>query len=94
MKRSLLQDVHQVLAHETVGDVLADVLAAGTFAVGEAFPWIRGFYESGFMGRLTLPQAFHLPYGLVVLLVVLMALGGFAGAAWVERRFATPARKD
>jgi hypothetical protein len=67
-------------------------VAAGTFAIGEAFPLIKGFYESGFMGRLTLPQAFHLPYGLVVLLVVLLALGGFAGAEWVERRFAPPVK--
>jgi len=70
------------------------VVAAATGRLGEAFPWIKGFYESGFMGRLTLPQAFHLPYGLVVLLVVLMALGGFAGAEWVERRFAPPAKGD
>ena len=69
-------------------------VAAGTFALGEAFPLIKGFYESGNLGRLTLPQAFHMSYGLVVLLVVLMALGGFAGAEWVERRFAAPAEQD
>ncbi len=63
-------------------------VAAGVFVVGEAFPLIERFYESGNLGVVTLPQAFHLPYGLVVLLVVLMALGGFAGAGWVERRFA------
>ena len=60
---------------------------AGVFAFGESFPFVKPFYESGAMGTLTLPKAFHLPYGLVVLLVVLMALGGFAGAEWVERRF-------
>jgi hypothetical protein len=64
---------------------------AGVFAFGEAFPLLKGFYESGDFGRLTLPQAFHLPYGLVVFLVVVMAVGGFAGAGWVERRFARPA---
>ena len=63
-------------------------VAAGVFVIGEAFPLIKGFYESGNMGRLTLPQAFHMPYGLVVFLVVVMALGGVAGAEWVERRFA------
>jgi hypothetical protein len=62
-------------------------VAAGTFAIGEAFPSIRGFYESGNFGRLTLPQVLHLPYGVVVFLVVLMALGGFAAAEWAERRF-------
>ena len=64
---------------------------AGIFVFGEAFPLLRGFYESGDFGRLTLPQAFHLPYGLVVFLVVVMAVGGFMGAGWVERRFAPPA---
>jgi len=64
---------------------------AGIFAFGEAFPLLKGFYESGDFGKLTLPQAFHLPYGLVVFLVVVMAVGGFVGAEWVERRFAPPA---
>jgi hypothetical protein len=60
---------------------------AGVFAIGEAFPLVKGFYESGNLGRLTLPQVLHLPYGVVVFLVVLMALGGFAAAEWAERRF-------
>lgn len=64
---------------------------AGMFAFGEAFPLLKGFYESGDFGKLTLPQAFHLPYGMVVFLVVVMAVGGFVGAEWVERRFAPPA---
>jgi uncharacterized protein len=64
---------------------------AGIFVFGEAFPLLQGFYQSGDLGRLTLPQAFHLPYGLVVFLVVVMAVGGFMGAEWVERRFAPPA---
>lgn len=63
-------------------------VAAGTFAIGESFPWIKGFYESGGMGRRTLPEVLHLPYGLVVLLVVIVALAGFAGAEWLERRAA------
>ncbi len=61
---------------------------AGVFVFGEAFPLLRGFYESGDFGELTLPQVFHLPYGLVVFLVVVMAVGGFMGGEWVERRFA------
>ena len=67
---------------------------AGILGFGEAFPLLRRFYESGNLGTLTLPQAFHLPYGLVVLLVVLMALGGFLGAGWVERRFAPRPAED
>jgi uncharacterized membrane protein YedE/YeeE len=61
---------------------------AGVYAFGEAFPLLKGFYESGDLGKLTLPQASHLPYGLVVFLVVVMAVGGFMGAEWAERRFA------
>ena len=38
-------------------------------------------------GSVTLPEFFHFPHGLVVFLVVLMAVGGFAGATWVEGRF-------
>ncbi len=59
----------------------------GVLAIGEAFPLVRGFYESSNLGRLTLPDVFHLSYGVVVFLVTLMALAGFAGAGWVERRF-------
>ena len=76
------------------GLVYALGVAAGVYAVGEVFPLIKPFYESGSLGTLTLPQALHLPYGLVVFLVVLMALGGFAAAAWVERRFAPRAAED
>lgn len=73
-------------------DALVYVLgvAAGTFAVGEAWPALKGFCESSDYGRLTLPQVLHLPEGVVVLLVVAMAIGGFVGAQWVERKFAAP----
>ncbi len=60
---------------------------AGVLVIGEAFPLVKGFYESGNFGRLTLPQVLHVPYGVVVFLVVLMALGGFAAAEWAEKRF-------
>ena len=65
----------------------------GVLAIGEAFPLVRTFYESGNYGRLTLPQVLHLPYGVVVFLVVLMALGGFAAAGWAERRFGAAAKE-
>jgi hypothetical protein len=60
----------------------------GTSMVAAVTGRIEGFYESGDFGKLTLPQVLHLPYGLVVFLVVVMAVGGFVGAGWVERRFA------
>ncbi len=58
---------------------------AGIFCFGEAYPAIGGWARATAMGKLTLPELFHLPYGLVVLTVVLMAVGGFYGAGAVER---------
>jgi hypothetical protein len=57
----------------------------GTFAFGEMFPLVEGFYNSTPMGTITLPGILNLPHGLVVFAVVLMAIGGFAGATGVER---------
>ncbi len=62
---------------------------AGTFLFGELYPLLAGCYNSTPMGRMTIPQYFDLSYGLVVFLVVLMAIGGFAGGSWVEKRFAS-----
>jgi hypothetical protein len=67
-------------------------LLAGTLVFAEAFPLLKGFYLSGDLGRLTLPEVFGLPYGLVVFGVVLMAVAGFRGAAWIERRFGAAPR--
>jgi uncharacterized protein len=74
-------------------DALVYVLGvfAGTYAIGEASPLLQGFIDSGDLGRLTLPEVFHLPYGVVVLAVLAMAIAGFLGAHWVERKFARPA---
>ncbi len=66
---------------------------AGTFLFGELFPLLAGFYNSTPMGQVTIPQYFGLSYGLVVVLVVLMAIGGFTGAAWVEKQFASKAKE-
>ena len=66
---------------------------AGIFAFGEAFPWLAGFFRSTPMGSVTLPELFHLRYGLVVLAVVVMAVGGFVGTAKVERIFAARAEE-
>ena len=63
---------------------LAGVIA-GIFVFGEAFPILRGFYNATPMGQITLPQLLHMPYGLIVFFVALMAVGGFAGATWVEK---------
>lgn len=67
---------------------------AGIFAFGEIFPWIEGFFYARPMGGVTIPELFHLPYGLLVFLVVLMAVGGFVGAEVVERKLAKKAAES
>ena len=53
-------------------------LFAGVTATGLFFSRLQPFYESGGGRAWTLPQLLHLPYGVVVLLVVAMALAAFA----------------
>lgn len=63
-------------------------LLFGIFAFGEAFPLISGFYNSSSMGQINLSQLLSIPYGILVFLVVLMALGGFLLVEKVEKIFA------
>ena len=65
------------------GDGLAVV--AGIFA-GVLVTPPRAFYESAPRGSLTLPDVLHVPYGAVVLAVILLALGAFAIAEKIESR--------
>ena len=51
---------------------------AGVLGTGLAFPSIQRFYESTPRGSLTLPQLLGVPYGVVVLGVVIVALIAFA----------------
>jgi hypothetical protein len=59
---------------------------AGTMVYAEIYPAIKAFVNSDAMGQVTLPEVLHLPWGVVVFAVVLIAVGGFACATWVERR--------
>ena len=68
-------------------------ILAGTLTFAELFPLVKGFYLSGAGEAMTIPQAFGLPYGGVVVAVVLMALGGFYGAGVIEKKFAAAARR-
>jgi uncharacterized protein len=68
-------------------------IGIGIFFFGEAYPITKGFYASTPMGQITLPQLFGVPYGVLVFAVVLMALGGFAGAEWVERKSAAKVKE-
>jgi hypothetical protein len=64
-------------------------IVAGIFVFGEMYPLLKDFYSATPMGKVTLPELFGVSYGLIVFLVVLMALGGFVGAEWVEKKFAS-----
>lgn len=66
----------------------------GILVFGEMFPGIENFFNSGFMGTVTLPSFFNLSYGLVVFLVVLMAIGAFTAAEWGEKKMAAKTGKD
>jgi uncharacterized membrane protein YedE/YeeE len=61
---------------------------SGVLATGLFFPSLQAFYEETPRGALTLPQAVHLPYGVVVLIAVIVALGGFRAAEWIEVKMA------
>lgn len=63
-------------------------LLFGIFVFGEAFPLISGFFNAAPMGQITLPQLLNIPYGVLVFIVVLIALGGFLLAERVEKYFA------
>jgi uncharacterized protein len=59
---------------------------AGIAVFGEVFSLVESFFTSTAMGQVTLPELFGIPYGVLVFLVVLMAVGGFAAAEWAEKR--------
>jgi hypothetical protein len=77
-------------------DGLAFVLgfAGGTLGFAVAFPLVKGLYTAGDLGTKTLPQILGLPWGILVFAVVLMAVGGFAGATWVEKHVAAKAQRS
>ncbi len=60
---------------------------SGMFVFGEVFPFIEGLFYSGEMGAVRLPEYFDLSTGIIGFLIVLMAIGMFLGAEWLERKF-------
>jgi len=68
----------------------AVVFGAGVFlgilAFGEAYPLFADFMNGSNMGSITLPDLFSMSYGLVMLIVVVIALAGFAGSELLEKR--------
>ena len=59
----------------------------GIFAFGETVGFYEEFWYSSYMGRFTIPEWLGLPYGVVVVLIVLMALFMFWGAEQLEKIF-------
>lgn len=66
------------------GLVFLGGVALGALGYAGVYPKLEGFANAGGQTR-TLPEWLNLPYGVVALLVTLMALGMFAGGEWVER---------
>ena len=62
--------------------------AAGTLGFAVAFPLVKSLYTAGSLGTRTLPQVLGIPYGVLVFAVVVVAVLGFAGATWVEKKMA------
>jgi rhodanese-related sulfurtransferase len=59
----------------------------GIFLFGETVDSFAGFWNSSFLGRLTLPAWLGLPVGVVVVGIVVMALFMFWGGEQLERLF-------
>lgn len=60
-------------------------MSAGVFVFGEVFPALRDFYTADALGPMRLPDLLHLPEGVVVALVTLVAGLGFLAAERIER---------
>ncbi|MCP4725184.1 MAG: YeeE/YedE family protein [bacterium] len=59
----------------------------GVFVFGELYPLIQGFHNTGFMGDRLLTDWLGLSPGVVGFFVILMALGMFFGAEYLEKKF-------
>ena len=60
----------------------------GIFIFGEIYPYIESFFNSSHMGTINLPTLIELNYGLVLLIVIILAIVGFTGAEWIEKYMA------
>jgi uncharacterized membrane protein YedE/YeeE len=58
----------------------------GVVVAGLTMDRWQSWYESTARGPWTLPQLLHIPYGAVVAAVTALALAGFQGAQWIEKR--------
>ncbi len=59
----------------------------GLFFFGEIEKDIHSFMKSGFLGdSVTLPEYFGIPAWIVAVAISIIAISGFYGAEWLERR--------
>jgi hypothetical protein len=79
------------LASTATGKLDGLVFVLGFAAGTLGFALVKGLYTAGDLGAKTLPQVLGIPYGVLVFAVVVMAVLGFAGATWVERKMAARA---
>lgn len=56
----------------------------GVFLFSEMFPWLESLYYSGFHGPVMISSALGISPELFTFLLVLMAVGMFWGAGWVQ----------
>jgi hypothetical protein len=73
------------------GLVYVGGFTAGTLGFALSYPIFKDLLTMGDLGVWTLPGVMGVPWGIVAFAVVLMAVGGFAGATWVERWMAAKA---
>ncbi|HEX9729369.1 MAG TPA: YeeE/YedE thiosulfate transporter family protein [Gemmatimonadales bacterium] len=70
----------------TDGLVVVVGMLFGVFGFALLYPMLEDFYGSTGMGSVTFASLLHVPYGVLVLLVVLVALAGFRLAEAIEAR--------
>jgi len=63
---------------------------SGVLLTGLAFKPLEHFYISSSRGSLTLPRLLHIPYGVVVAIIVCIAFIGFRMAEAIEARSGNP----
>ena len=59
----------------------------GMLVYGFVYPAIEGLTKIGSLGYVKIPEVFNMSSGLVAFGVVLMAVGMFIGAEWLEKKF-------
>ncbi|MCF7760654.1 MAG: hypothetical protein K9M98_09130, partial [Cephaloticoccus sp.] len=67
------------------GMVFVGGLLLGLVGFAEVYPYVEPLTKMTSMGKVTLAGLFNIPYGLLVLAVVVMAIGAFVAAEWAEK---------